>query len=208
MEGLMDFDEWLKNYKHKEPEYVAVFDPQTGIVKSVGPDHAFQKEQYKVAVDRELAESIIEGTIHIGSCFVDIHANVLEVAQVKRPFNLDDVLHRIVDSRFTDIENPDVYLIYNSKNNTLKIKLSEELGGTHKLKDPQHSFKPRKIIWDGDVELNFLITKYNDPNLFHKLISVKINELVGKSKVVKDINYGEFSVYTRRLFKNYIIEHK
>lgn len=208
MEKLMDFDEWLKNYKPIPPEYVAVFDPQTGNVKSVGPSHAFEDEKNKISIDKELAESIISGEVNISLCMVDIHANTLEIAEIKNVFKIDDVLHRIIDKNWTEVKNSDVYLTYNSKDKTLTIELSEELGGTHKISEEHHPVKTRKIIWDGDTEMDFLITDYNDPNLLYKLVSVKINELIGNAKVFSDIDYDVFSVYTRRIFKSYIIESK
>ncbi len=207
MEELMDFDEWLKNYKPTDPEYVAVYDPQNGEVRCVGPVHAFENEKHKIPVDREIAESIIEGKVNIGSCVIDLQSNVLEIAEVKNVFKIDDVVHRIISEEWSDIEIPDVYLTYTSADKKLVIELSEELGGTYKLPD-QDLVKPRKIIWDGDVEMDFLITDYNDPNLLYELISVKISELIGNSKTIENINYDAFSVYTRRLFKNYVIENK
>ena len=179
MEKMIDFDEWLANYIPEPTKYVAVFDPETGAVKSVGPDHAFTTEKNKISLDTETAESIINSEIMIHKCFVDIDSSSLEIA--------------------------DVYLAYSSKNKTLKIQLSAELGGTKKVKG---DIKKRKIVWDGDTEMNFLITEYNDPNLIFEMFSVKINELVGKTKTLKDIDYENFSVYTRRLFKNYVIEYK
>jgi|TARA_B110000503_G_scaffold45179_2_gene73752 hypothetical protein len=205
MEKMIDFDEWLANYIPEPTKYVAVFDPETGAVKSVGPDHAFTTEKNKISLDTETAESIINSEIMIHKCFVDIDSSSLEIAETKSIFKIDDVLHRISSIEFSDIIKPDVYLAYSSKNKTLKIQLSAELGGTKKVKG---DIKKRKIVWDGDTEMNFLITEYNDPNLIFEMFSVKINELVGKTKTVKDIDYENFSVYTRRLFKNYVIEYK
>ena len=51
-------------------------------------------------------------------------------------------------------------------------------------------------------------SEYNDPNLTLETVSVKINELVGKSKIIENISYENFSVYTRRLFKNYVIAYR
>ncbi len=44
MEEIMDFDEWFKNYTPPVIEYVAVFNPETGAVISVGPSHSFENE--------------------------------------------------------------------------------------------------------------------------------------------------------------------
>jgi hypothetical protein len=56
--------------------------------------------------------------------------------------------------------------------------------------------------------MNFFITDYNDPNVLFEIVSVRIKDLVGKSKIFKNIEYKKFSVYTRRLFKNYVIVYK
>jgi hypothetical protein len=205
MENQIDFDEWLSNYKPVDPEYVAVFDSQTGSVISVGPAHAFETEKNKISIDRELAESIINAEIKISSCVVDINLNKLEIAEIKNVYKIDDVLHRIISTEYFDIKDPDVYLTHNLENKTLKIELSKEFGGTKKPKIP---YKSRNILWDGDTEMNFFITDYNDPNVLFEIFSVKINELIGNPKIVKYFNYTNFSVYTRRLFKNYVIEYK
>jgi hypothetical protein len=115
------------------------------------------------------------------------------------------VLHRIVSSEYTDITQPDIFLTYTAKTKTLKIQLSQEFGGTKKH---QINLKPRNVVWDGNTVMDFLITEYNDPNGIYQMFSIKINELIGKNKIIKNLNYDTFSVYTRRLFKNYVIEYK
>ena len=87
----------------------------------------------------------------------------------------------------------------------MKIELGKEFGGT---KPPKIPYRQRNIIWDGDTVMDFYITEYNDPNLTLETVSVKINELVGKSKIIENISYENFSVYTRRLFKNYVIAYR
>lgn len=205
MEKVIDFDKWIENFQLPKIEYVAVYDPFTGDVKSVGPSYAFSAEEYTVPVDTETAERIINAEIKIHNCQVDVNSNKLEIAEIKNLTTIDDVLHRIISVEHSDIEIPDVYISYLSNTKTLKIQLSEALGGTKKIKK---EFKSRKIVWDGNAEMNFLITEYNDPNLTFEMFSVKINELIGKTKIIKNIDYNKFSVYTRRLFKNYVIEYK
>jgi len=209
MEKIMDFDEWYANYKPQEPEYVAVFDPFNGAVKSVGPKHAFENEQNKISIDRETAELIIEGKVKISSCVIDPTAQTLEIAEVKNIHKIDDVLHRIQDAAYAaDIEKPDLYITYESETKILTVELSEELEGTKKLPEKFQPVKPKKVIWDGATEMDFLITEYNDPNILFEMISVKINDLKGKSVVFENIDYPRFSIYTRRIFKNCLIEYK
>jgi hypothetical protein len=205
MEEVINFDKWISEYTLPVITYVATYDPATGAVKSVGPSHAFENEKYKIDIDQETAESIISSETNIHHCFVNINSNTMEIAEVKNIFKIDDVLHRIISNEFFTENNIDVYMSYSSKTKQLKIQLSDVFGGTRKSK---LSIKKREIIWDGDTEMKFLVTDYNDPNLIFEMFSVKINDLIGKTKIIKNINYDKFSVYTRRLFKNYVISHK
>ena len=205
METVEDFDKWLAEYKPVPVKYIAVYDQLTGAVTSVGPDYAFPNEECVVDIDSETALSIITAEIQIHHCQIDIHSGELEIAETRTLNKLDDVLHRIPLIQYTDIIKPDVYLTYTAKSKTLKIQLSTEFGGNKKYKDAN---KQRKFVWDGSTVMDFLITEYNDPNLIYKMFSVKINDLVGNTVTVKNISYDNFSVYTRRLFKNYVIELK
>ena len=208
-EQLMDFDEWLANYKPPEVKFFAVFDSDTGVVNSVGPEHAFVNEKYKLEIDQEIAEQILEGKIPLHKCFVDINAQTLEISEVRQVFKIDDVLHRIISKEYTEIEKPDLFITYNKLENSIKFQMTEEFNGTYLQDEKFQPIKKRKILWDGDTDLNFLITDYNDPNVLYKMITIKLNDLIGKEKVIKDINLpGKFSVYTRRVFKNYVIENK
>lgn len=203
MEEVIDFDNWIENYVEPEIEYVAVYDPETGFVKSVGPSHAFENEKYKIPLDKEIAESILTAETQIHHCLVDVNSQTLEIAEIKNLVKIDDVLHRIISVEYSTNPKDDIYLTFDSKNQTLKIELSEEFGGTKQLKS---KVKQRKIVWDGDTEMRFIITDYNDPNVTFDMFSVKINELIGNYKLIDKFNYDKFSVYTRRLFKNYVIE--
>lgn len=205
MEELIDFDKWIAEYQPPDIKYVAVYNPNTGQVTSVGPSHAFETEKYKIDIDKETAESIISAEIKIHQCLVDINSNTLEIAEIKSVFKIDDVMHRIISKEYFVGTEAEIYLIHDSKTKKLKIQLSEEFGGTKKSKK---QVKKRGIVWDGDTEMKFLITEYNDPNLIFEMFSVKINDLIGKTKIINNIDYNNFSVYTRRLFKNYVIEYK
>ena len=193
MEEIKDFDHWFSNYKLPPVKFVAVFDPHTGSVISVGPSHAFKDQKHKISVDKELAESIINAEIKIDNCVVDVNSNTLEVAEIKSVYKIDDVLHRIISKKYADIKKPDIYIKHDSKLAVLKIEMSTEFGGTFKA---MTGIKKRKIVWD------------NDPNLLFEVVTVKINDLIGKYVSIEGINYPKFSVYTRRLFKNYMIDYR
>ena len=74
METIEDFDKWLAEYKPPAVTYVAVFDPSTGKVQSVGPDYAFPDQVNQVPIDSELAQSIISAEIQIEKCLIDINS--------------------------------------------------------------------------------------------------------------------------------------
>jgi len=170
MEEIEDFDDWFTNFKLPPVKYIAVFDPDTGAVISVGPSHVFKDQKHKISVDKELAESIINAEIKIDNCVVDMNSNTLEVAEIKSVYKIDDVLHRIISKKDSEIKKPDIYIKYDSKLAVLKIEMST--------------------------------------NLLFEVVTVTINDLIGKYKLITDFNYPKFSVYTRRLFKNYVIEYR
>jgi hypothetical protein len=205
IETIEDFEKWIAEYRPAPTVYVAVFDPITGKVISIGPEFAFPKEINKVVVDSNLAESIINAEIQIENCMIDISSGNLEIAELKTLIKLDDVLHRIISTEYSAVTKPDVYLTYTKRTKTLKIQLSQELGGTKKSKTEE---KRRNFVWDGSTEMNFLITAYNDPNILYQTHVITINDLIGKTVTIKNIDFDHFSVYTRRLFKNYVIEYK
>jgi hypothetical protein len=204
MEKIEDFDNWFSHYTLPPVKFVAVFNPDTGAVISVGPSHAFKDQKHKISVDKELAESIINAEIRIDNCVVDMNSNTLEVAEIKSVYKIDDVLHRVISKKDSQIKKPDIYIKYDSKLAVLKIEMSTEFGGTRKARA---GIKRRNIVWDGDTEMQFFITEYNDPNLLFEIVTVTINDLIGNYKLVTDFSYPKFSVYTRRLFKNYVIEY-
>lgn len=197
MEEVMDFSSWFNNISIDPVVYEAVYDNITGQVISVGPSHAFINENYKLVIDSEIAERIINGNINIRSCVVDIHNGVMEIAEIKSVFKIDDVLHRVISKEYSEIENPDVMITHCRSSNLLTISLSSDYNGT------------RKIVWSGDTVMNFLITDYNDPNMLYTMVSVKVSELLDNPFTVDNLEVPDkFSVYTRRLFKNYVIEYK
>lgn len=189
--------------------YAALFNSNTGEIISIGPQSAFENESNKIVIDQDIAERVIEGKVRIHNCFVDLTTGTFEIAELKNVYKIDDVLHRVVDKKWSNIEKPDLFVTYNKKKKTLTFELTEELGGSKKLPKKNQPAKPRKVIWEGSTEMSFLITDYNDPNILHHMLSFKISDLTDASKVYDDIEVpNKFSIYTRRLFKNYVMEIK
>lgn len=200
METLESMIDHLKDY---EISYAAEFDTDTGRILAVGPSVAFQGKTNVVELENDLAEDILTAKINISNCFIDLHSGKLEITESKSIRKIDDVLHRISLYEFSEKEVVDVYVTYNKRDKTLKFELSKELGGTKEI----DSDKIRSIHWSGDTMLNFYLTKYNDPHWIFDQYDVIINELAGKSKIYENVVVPEkFSLFTRRILKNYVIE--
>jgi hypothetical protein len=209
MEEITNINTLLQQLSIPETAYVAIYDPDTGAVLSVGPSFAFVDKKNKIDIDTETAELIIEGKIKISSCMIDLIENKLEITEIKSLYKIDDVLHRIVEKQWTEIKKPDIFVTYNQKKNLLTFQLTEEYYGTKKIPKEFHPISKHNVKWSGDTVVNFLITDYNDPNMLYKMISFKVSDLVGKTKTYKDIVLPkQFSIFTRRIFKNYILEIK
>jgi hypothetical protein len=207
VEENIDFEKILETIKLSPVEYQATYDPETGSVISVGPSFAFKDKKHKLNIDQETAELIIEGKIQIQNCFVDITGTTLQIAETKSMFKIDDVLHRVSNTEWSVLKEADIYISYNRKRKELIFQLSANYGGTKKFAGTNTIKNKRRVVWSGDTNMNFFITEYNDPNIFYKLISFTVSELEGKRKIFKNIELPKrFSIYTKRIFQNYILE--
>ena len=198
-------EEILQHYEDQKDKYCASYDPETGKIISVGPSLAFQSTKYKIDLEKELAEDVLTGKIRIANCFLDVTTGSLEIIETRSIRKIDDVLHRVPLYDFVEDKSVDLFVTYIKKTQQIKFELSNELGGTKKT----GSEKKRIIHWSGDTVMNFYITKYNDPHwIFHEF-DVKINELRRKTKKFKlESVPDKFSVFTRRILKNYTLEIK
>lgn len=190
MEELMDFDEWIKTNQQIKIQYWAGYDPLTGKVTGIYPGNTANEIKHKIEIDQEIAESIANGTTSIFNCYIDLEEGKLEIVEVKSLTKIDDVLHRVIDSKWSDIQDPDI--IIKNNNNNLFIILNEKYR------------KGKKVFWDGETEMDFFITDYNDPDVLHNMFTVKLSKLLERDYSIEVSAPRKFSVYTRRLFKKYI----
>lgn len=201
----IDFDEWIKTFKIEPVKYFAVFDPVNGSISGVYPNTALPDSKTLVEIDDETAGLIHEGKIQLQNCFVDLDSGKFEIAELKVLNKIDDLLHRIVEKKWSAMDKEDIYVKYLSTSGSLRFELTDRLGGTKK----SGSQSKRKLHWDGSTTMTFLVTEYNDPNIVYEVIRFKIDDIVGKSKTYKLNSVpGKFSLYTKRIFPNYVIESK
>ncbi len=190
MEELIDFDEYIKTVCANKIIYWAEYDPSSGRVLRIYPGSSADTVKNKIEIDQETAESINNGTTSIFNCYVDLESGNLEIVEIKSLTSIDDVLHRVVDSKWSNITDPDICIKAN--NNVISIILNEKYR------------TGKRIFWDGETEMNFFITDYNDPNVLHNMFTVKLSKLIEENFSIEIDSPKKFSVYTRRLFKKYI----
>lgn len=201
----IDFDEWIKTFKIEPVKYFALFDPVNGSISGVYPNTALPDSKTLVEIDDETAGLIHEGKIQLQNCFVDLDSGKFEIAELKVLNKIDDLLHRIVEKQWASMDKEDIYVKYLSTSGSLRFELTDRLGGTKK----SGSQSKRKLHWDGSTTMTFLVTEYNDPNIVYEVIRFKIDDIVGKTKTHKlKSTPGKFSLYTKRIFPNYVIESK
>jgi hypothetical protein len=197
-EDILEFHKLLGDID--EPVYLAQYDPESLKVKKVGPENAFTDRENVIQIDIDLGKQICSGEIRIGSCYIDLHQQEIKVSEYKNLFKIDDVLHRIPLKEWFDSDRIDLAIFL--FDNEIKIELGEQWNGTY-----MSGVLPskRNITWGGDKKLDFLITDYNDPNIIHDAFSVNVEELYKKS-FSRPLKVGktQFSVYTKRIFKNYV----
>lgn len=202
-EALRDLQSWLESLPKIEVTYYAIFDNITGQVTGIYPDHAAGDIEHKVLIDREIAESVFEGKTTLQSYVIDLTNDNLEFVELKSLTKIDDVLHRIIDIKWSATPDNDVFLTYDRLNKTLTFELSNKYNGTKIVEN----VSIKKVHWSGSTEMLFLITTYNDPNGLFYTTSISIDSLIENKKILTDIDLpADFSVYTRRIFKNYVIE--
>jgi len=201
--------EFLDEIVFPETSYMAMFDSVSGAVLAVGPTTAFGDSKNVIKIDSDTAEMIIDGEINIFNCAVDVRNLTFELIEKKTVSMIDDVLHRIIDKNWSSIDNPDIYLTVNVRLKKIVVELTEEFHGTYKLPAKYQPLIKRNIIWDGDTVLNFYITEYNDPNVLYDKFNILLKDLVDNKITIKCKNLPKkFSIYTRRVLKNYVLEMK
>jgi hypothetical protein len=190
---LMDFFEWIATVEIIEDEYCAEYDESFNVI-SVHP-YRVTPPSNSVKIDEELALAIFEGKDTTRNYKID--KNTLELVrinslgEIKTVNKMDDVLHRIIDKKWTNIDEPHVSIVHHKDKSELHFSLNSILNAA---------------VWNGDTEMIFLITEYNDPNILKHMVSLRIGDITGATKIIKLALPETFSIYTRRLFDKYVFE--
>lgn len=201
---LLTFD-----FPIEEIKYGVAYSTDDGSIRAAGPISGLSGFSNIVEIDQETAEKLINGQILMTNCFVDLSSGSFEITEIKSLYKIDDLLHRIVQRKWSEVRKPDLVITYSVSENNFKVEITEEYGGTYIQSTEYQPVIKRKFFWDGETVMDFLITDYNDPHIIYDQFSIKLNDLIGNYVIIKNINVPKnFSIYTRRLFKNYILDTK
>ena len=190
---LAPFDEWIKTLEVPEETYFFEFDTEGNVV-ALHPGPAVDHIKNKIQVDLDVALGIYERGETLQHYKVDvISGRVIKVnlASITGLTKIDDVLHRVVDKKWSKVVKPDVSIEYSREKALLTFKINPLL---------------KTIEWQGDQDMVFLITEYNDPNVLQEMISFNVNELVKYPQRFTLTLPEKFSIYTRRIFDKYTYE--
>jgi hypothetical protein len=191
MEEIEDFFEWAKNIQIPEVTYFALYDPDSGKIKSITPDYNCVDEINKIEVDKDIAHSILEGKTSIRSYRMDLIEGKLEFVEVRSLSKIDDILHRVIEDKWTTVTENDISIVVNENKSEITFKLNEK-------------YKNKKMFYAGSTQLQFFLTEYNDPNIWFTTFVFSIDDI---KKSDQTFNYelpSKFSFYTRRILKNYV----
>ena len=191
---LMDFDEWIK-LPSNQVEYFAKFNQENGSLLGIYPSHAAQDIVNKIQIDEDVAAQIASGKENLFSYQVDLPTKKLvKISKFSTHslIKIDDVLHRVIDKKWSKITDPDVVISYSKENKSLTFSMNNKYS--------------KNIIWDGETEMIFLVTDYNDPNVLMQMISIRVGDITENTKSFHIELPEKFSVYTRRILDKYIFE--
>ena len=200
MEEVMDFDLWLESQKNLKPKFYLIYN-ESGLVTGIYPESAASEISNKIELSEELRFQLDSGESRIDSYRVDIVTKQLVILESIKFFPL---LIRATDMSYSSDKNFEVYITYNRQESLAVIELSSNLGGTK-----QDQTERRMLDIHPELTMRLYFTDYNDPNCIYDTISLKISDLLEKSKKFTNLSLPpKFSVYTRRIFKNYLIDIK
>lgn len=198
MEQKVDFDEWIKTFQPPEIRYYAKFD-NSGAVIGIYPLSRGSQDDM-IEIKSETALLIQEGKINLNSCYVDVEKKEFEIRKSTVITGVGP-LHRITE--FDYAKNDDFDLILKVTNKELIFELAEK----YRISDKHNKVS---LKWSPATQMSFLITAYNDPNVLFENIRLTIGELLVSqfSYNLSDDVPNDFSVYTRKIFSNYVIIKK
>jgi len=176
-------------------KYYVRFSFSTGAITEVFPSRTDISDKNCLEIDADLADKLLRGIKSLTSIKIDITEFPFKILE-DQSHNLvlskiDNVLHRIIEKKWSTISKPDIHIVYDRSNEELTFKINPSI---------------KEMTWPGEKEMIFLVTGYNDPNDLKEMIKFSIDELTAYPQKFKCKLRTKFSIFTRRLFSNYTLE--
>lgn len=163
-----------------------------GDVEAIQPNDRCDSNRYSIEVPDDIAALIHSNQETLRSYKIDIIKKCVVKKKSIDIISIDDVVHRIIEKKYSK-DDPDIEIRFDSLKKSLIFSLNS---------------KHFKTIWSGNTSLHFTITRYNDPNDILDFIHFNIEDLVSKDLEIDLSHVTErFSIYTRRIFKNYVMNY-
>jgi hypothetical protein len=192
--NTMDFDSWLAEYVPKEIEYYAVYDPDTFLITGIYPSGPAQEKPYKIKIENILAEEIINGSVNLSRLSIDLENQELVIKENYIFSNQNYNFYRI-DSKIENLVNVSLTIKYVNSERSIYFIPSDNL------------IKTKEKFVEYKKPCLFYITSENDPNILYDTIHLELDNLFSSKKLIFPLDTcgKKFSVYTKKIFKNYYL---
>jgi len=191
MDEQINFDTWIQSLVPHDPEYYAIYDPETNIVIGIYPAGSAKDKPYKIKIDSIIAEEINLGKINLSSCVVDPFTTELNILNNSKYQN-ERYFHQI-KSNVANLYLPTLNLKYLKDEKKLYFIASDSL-------------REVKEKFSYITQFYFYITVKNDPDLLYQIIKLNHEEIFSKEfSLDLDIDIQKYSIFTKKIFKNYYL---
>lgn len=174
-------------------KYVAEYDSATMTVTGIYP----KGRKLGIEVPNDIADRIFNGTLSLSACTVEVvNKKMLVSLKSKSAVKDTSVPFRIPVKQYTQVKNPDVKITVNTKKKSLTVSLSA-------------TAKSYLSFYPDDAVIRLAVTEYNNPVSIIELLNIPVKQLQDSSfTTTVDVARGEYSIFTSRIFKTYIIDEK
>jgi hypothetical protein len=190
---LIPFDDWIKTIVLIPEEYYFIYD-SNGNIQELRSSEGLSDIPNKIKIDNEIAYRIYDSKESLNLYKVNtITRELIKFTKLESQglTKIDDILHRIIDKKWTLVLNPDILINYDRSEKLLTFKINPIL---------------KSIEWVGEQNMIFLVTDYNDPNVLREMISFTVAEIISYPQRFTLELPEKFSIYTRRIFDKYTYE--
>lgn len=207
MEETIDFDEWLKKTEIQQPVFYVIYNSETGEINSISSTGQCLDYQSKLEITQDFADLIFSGKINPSSLRVNYETKTIDVVEESNSLSSNFLIHRIPEKKNFDGKDIDIFILYNRSKKELVFEMTEKFGGTYNSSQLT-KIEKKQQFWDKDLIVEYTVGDYNDPNIIHESIEIKLSDMIGKKVTFENISLPKmYSIfYTKRILRNHVVE--